>query len=133
MESPWTRDPPRVPCTGRQTLIHCTTREVFPSLSWPLATAHPFTVSIGLGFLGLHHKACRIAVPHQGSNPCPLQWKCGVLTTRLPGKFLHSLSFAGYAIVEIIQYLVFSDWLVSLVCLSAKSFQSYLIPCNPMD
>ena len=23
--------------------------------------------------------------PDQGSNPCPLQWKCGVLTTGLPG------------------------------------------------
>ena len=24
--------------------------------------------------------------PDQGSNPCPLQWKRGVLTTGLPGK-----------------------------------------------
>ena len=24
----------------------------------------------------------------QGSNPCPLQWKCSVLTTGLPGKSL---------------------------------------------
>ena len=23
--------------------------------------------------------------PAQGSNPCPLQWKCQVLTTGLPG------------------------------------------------
>ena len=30
------------------------------------------------------HTACRI--PNQGSNSCPLQWKCGVLTTELPGK-----------------------------------------------
>ena len=22
----------------------------------------------------------------QGLNPCPLQWKCAVLTTELPGK-----------------------------------------------
>ena len=25
--------------------------------------------------------ACRILIPQQGSNPSPLQWKCGVLTT----------------------------------------------------
>ena len=30
--------------------------------------------------------ACRISVPHQGLNPCRLQWKHGVLTTGLPGK-----------------------------------------------
>ena len=29
--------------------------------------------------------ACGILVPDQGWNPCPLQWKCGVLTTGLPG------------------------------------------------
>ena len=68
-----------------------------------------------------------------GIKPVPLQWKSGTVTTRLLGKFLQSLSFPGCAIVEIIQYLVFSDWLVSLVCMSAKSLQSYLIPCNPMD
>ena len=27
--------------------------------------------------------------PDQGSNPCPLQWKHGVLITRQPGKSLH--------------------------------------------
>ena len=31
--------------------------------------------------------ACRVLVPGKGLNPCPLQWKCGVLTTGLPGKF----------------------------------------------
>ena len=27
----------------------------------------------------LHEAACRILVPHQGWNPCPLQWKCSVM------------------------------------------------------
>ena len=30
--------------------------------------------------------ACGILVPDKGSNPCPLQWKRGVLTTGPPGK-----------------------------------------------
>ena len=34
--------------------------------------------------------------PNQGSNPCPLQWKHGVLTTGPPGK---SLQFILYLIV----------------------------------
>ena len=32
--------------------------------------------------------ACTILIPDQGSNPCPLQWKGGVLISRLPWKFL---------------------------------------------
>ena len=27
--------------------------------------------------------------PNQGWNPCPLQWKCGILTTGPPGKSLN--------------------------------------------
>ena len=34
------------------------------------------------------HAACKIIIPNQGSNPCPLQWKHGVLTTGWPGKSL---------------------------------------------
>ena len=37
------------------------------------------------------HMACEILVPQPGdqvSNPCPLQWKHGVLTTGPPGKSL---------------------------------------------
>ena len=37
-------------------------------------------------FFWLHHSRCRILVPDQGSNPRPLQWKRGVLTTGPPGK-----------------------------------------------
>ena len=35
-----------------------------------------------------------LSLPNQGSNLRPLQWKCGVLTTGLPGRFLfHFPSF----------------------------------------
>ena len=34
--------------------------------------------------------ACsHVGSPHQGSNPCPLHWEHGALTTGLPGKFFH--------------------------------------------
>ena len=34
------------------------------------------------------HRAWRVGawLPNHGSNPCPLQWKPGILTTGLPGK-----------------------------------------------
>ena len=38
-------------------------------------------------FFWLHRAACRILVPRPGSNPCPLQWKRGVLTTGPPGNY----------------------------------------------
>ena len=34
--------------------------------------------------------------PHQGSNPCPLQWKHGVITIGLPGDFLLVHLWPGY-------------------------------------
>ena len=37
-----------------------------------------------LRFLAARHVGPQF--PNQGSNPCPLQWKCGVLTTGRPGK-----------------------------------------------
>ena len=40
---------------------------------------HPFF------FFPTPHKACGIFL-NQGSDPCHLNWKCGVLTTGLPGK-----------------------------------------------
>ncbi|XP_066887750.1 cyclin-dependent kinase-like 3 isoform X4 [Kogia breviceps] len=36
----------------------------------------------------LHHAACRILVPYQGSNLCALHWELRVLTTGPPGKSL---------------------------------------------
>ena len=38
-------------------------------------------VYIFLFFLAMCYAACGILVPHQGLNPCPLQWKHWVLTT----------------------------------------------------
>ena len=39
-------------------------------------------------FFLLHCTACGILVPNQGLlNPCPLQWRHGVLATGPPGKF----------------------------------------------
>ena len=43
--------------------------------------SHPF-IDI---YFGPHHRHARSYSPDQGSNPCPLQWKCAVLTTRPPG------------------------------------------------
>ena len=36
---------------------------------------------------------CRISVPRPGTEPHPLQWKCGALTTGLPKKSLDHISF----------------------------------------
>lgn len=33
------------------------------------------------------------SVPHQGSNLCPLQWNCEVLTSRLPENFQNISNF----------------------------------------
>ena len=37
-------------------------------------------------FFGLTAQHVRSYLPDQGLNPCPLQWKCRVLTTGRPGK-----------------------------------------------
>ena len=48
------------------------------SPGWEAEPGHIlFTIFIFLFvFFWLHHEACRILVPCQGSNPCHLQWKC---------------------------------------------------------
>ena len=58
--SSWPRDRTWVSCIGRQILYHWATREGPPHGLWDLNSP-------------------------QGSNLCPLQWKCRVLTTGLPG------------------------------------------------
>ena len=45
-------------------------------------------------FLAMVHVG--ILVPDQGLNLCPLQWKCGVLTTGLPGKSQMFLFFSFF-------------------------------------
>lgn len=39
-------------------------------------------------FFDSHHVACGILIPPLGIKPVPLQWKCGILITGLPGKSL---------------------------------------------
>ena len=43
------------------------------------------------------HLACGILVPRLGSDPCPLQWKCRILTTGLSGKSHGSYWFDAVA------------------------------------
>ena len=48
-----------------------------------------------------HEQFVGFLFPNQGSNPCPLQWKCGVLTTVLPEKSLiQFLNAAYYSILQ---------------------------------
>ena len=42
-------------------------------------------------YFWLHRAICCISFPNQGSNPCSLLWKHGVLTTKLPGKSQYDL------------------------------------------
>ena len=41
-----------------------------------------------------------LSFPNQGLNPCPLQWKCRVCTTGLPGKFPSSSSDRASSVVS---------------------------------
>ena len=43
------------------------------------------------GFFWAHHAACGMLVACPGIDPCPLQWKCGVLTTGPPGNSLYAV------------------------------------------
>ena len=45
-----------------------------------------FYFIFNFSFLGRAAQCAGSYFPDQGSNPCSLQWKCGVLTTGLPGK-----------------------------------------------
>jgi len=47
-------------------------------------TEWPIGINQDLGFFFGHPAACWILVPWPEIEPCPLQWKHGVLTTRLP-------------------------------------------------
>ena len=64
----------------------------------PTATQFPgthFCLSLlfFFSFFLPHCAACGVSVPRPGIEPCPLMWKCRVLTTRLPGKSCLSLLF----------------------------------------
>ena len=61
------------PHRGKQiNMISVTAGPKFPSFYFDGTTQH-----LGPSF------------PGQGWNPCPLHWKCGVLSTRSPGKYQH--------------------------------------------
>ena len=49
---------------------------------------HPYMYIYNLTFSGLSHMAWGILVPWPGTEPWPLQWKRGVLTSALVGNFL---------------------------------------------
>ena len=55
----------------------------------------------------LYHAACRILVPQPEMEPRPLQWKCGVLSTGLPGKFLFAFFFFFWCQKLRVNYLWF--------------------------
>ena len=65
----------------------------FPALAGKFFTTTAITTIVFLTFVlflsWLHCKVCGLLVPDQGSNPCTLQWKCGVLTTGQQGKSHH--------------------------------------------
>ena len=58
-------------------------------------------------FFWPHPAACRILVPRPGTEPVPLQWKHGVLTTGLPGNSLKLFSCPQSAIVSFLPVLLF--------------------------
>ena len=59
-------------------------------------------------FFWLRCTACGILFPDQGSNPCPLHWELGVLTTGPSGKSL-LYNFKGYFPFTVItKYWLFS-------------------------
>ena len=53
------------------------------------------------------HMACKILVPNPGSNPCPLQWKCGFSTTGPPGKSLEFL-FTDFYLFYFLKFVYLS-------------------------
>ena len=60
------------------------------------------TIYVSIYVFWLRRSACRILVCWPGSNPCPLQWKHGVLTTASPGK---SLGLFVYSFLPLSIYL----------------------------
>ena len=68
---------------------------------------------------------CRMQDLNKGSNPHPLHWKCGFLTTGLPRK---SPKFLLFNVNENCQFSIPGH-----ESASAKSLQSCLIVCDLMD
>ena len=84
------------------------------SLSRPLplrSTGSRHAGSVVVAHGPIRSTACGI-FPEQGSNPCPLHWQADSQPLRHQGSPV--LPFIECHIVGIIQYLAFSDWLLSL-------------------
>ena len=73
-------------------------------------------------------EAGRILVPWQGIEPpSPEHWKCGLLTTGLPGAFYY------FSDAQTVPELASGSPLGVRGCACAKSLQWYLTLCDPMD
>ena len=74
-------------------------------LSWlqycPPFLLPSFSLSIYI-FLALPNNTWDLKFPDQGSNPSPLHWKCRILTTGPPGKFLSNISYLRDGIAELL-------------------------------
>ena len=70
------------------------TRDLFSKMK---SLQHHIFSFLFFSFYWLHHVFAGSYFPDQGSNPCSLQWKHGILTTGPPGKslqfFITSISF----------------------------------------
>ena len=75
--------------------------------------------------------ANRILVPQAEIEPVPLQWKCRVLTTGLPGKSLYFLVLNGYLIFVFLQAIAIIVECFELAPVVTCS--SIFLPLLPMD
>ena len=74
-------------------------------------------------------------MPSQGSNPWPLQWKCGILTTGPPGKSPYLFSFMAFfspqsCLQRIHRGLVFYEKLLGSDIFTGEPS---LLPDGPVD
>ena len=82
----WTPSAPYSPCIP----IWNSLFPFFPiPLTYPISTdLFSLGISSFFFFFGLTLRLVGSQFPDQGLNPCPLHWKCGVLTTGSPGNSL---------------------------------------------
>ena len=77
-----------------------------PPTRWVTFSFFFFEEEVLYFILATHHVGSYF--PDQGWNPCPLQWKGGVLTTSLPGKSLDGPLLCGP--VSLVPNLGLSAW-----------------------
>ena len=83
-----------------------------PRLSLFLSFSPVLSFSLFL-FLSLSPSSMQDLFPNQGSNPCPLLWKHGVLTTGPPGKFLlpHYIFFKFLNFLDLKKIYLWLCWI----------------------